>query len=56
MNALVTGGGGFLGLYVVEQLVERGDRVRVLCRRPNPRFGELGVEWYGGDVRDFDTV
>ncbi|NOX54109.1 MAG: NAD-dependent epimerase/dehydratase family protein [Planctomycetes bacterium] len=56
MNALVTGGGGFLGLHIVEQLVERGDAVRVLCRRPNPRFGELGVEWHGGDVRDFDTV
>ncbi len=28
MNVLVTGGNGFLGLYVVEQLVGRGDRVR----------------------------
>ncbi|MBI5757205.1 MAG: NAD-dependent epimerase/dehydratase family protein [Planctomycetales bacterium] len=49
---LVTGGGGFLGLYVVEQLVARGDRVRVLCRGDYPRLRELGVEIVRGDVRD----
>ncbi len=35
MNALVTGGSGFLGRYVVEQLLNRGDTVRVLCRTQN---------------------
>jgi nucleoside-diphosphate-sugar epimerase len=49
---LVTGGGGFLGLYVVEQLVARGDPVRVLCRGEYPRLRELGVEVVRGDVRD----
>jgi len=29
-HALVTGGGGFLGLHIVEQLAARGDTVRVL--------------------------
>lgn len=52
MHALVTGGGGFLGLYVVEQLLARGDRVRVLCRGDYPRLRELGVEVVRGDVRD----
>src|SRR4029077_11691771 len=42
--ALVTGGGGFLGLYIVEQLVARGDKVRVLCRGRYARLDELGVE------------
>ena len=56
MKALVTGGGGFLGLYIVEQLIARNDSVRVLCRNPNTRFEELGVEWHQGDVRDFTTV
>lgn len=51
MHALVTGGGGFLGLYLVEQLVARGDRVRVLCRSQYPRLAELGVECVPGDVR-----
>jgi 2-alkyl-3-oxoalkanoate reductase len=56
MKALVTGGAGFLGLYVTEQLVARGDTVRVLSRRSHPRLGELGVEWQGGDIRDPQSV
>lgn len=56
MQALVTGGGGFLGLYVVEQLVARGDKVRVLCRGTYPRLHELKVEYLAGDVRDPATV
>ncbi|MCD4726710.1 MAG: NAD-dependent epimerase/dehydratase family protein [Pirellulales bacterium] len=56
MNALVTGGGGFLGLYVVEQLVERGDRVRAICRRNCLRLDELGVETVHADLRDRPTV
>ena len=56
MRALVTGGGGFLGLYIVEQLVARGDQVRVFCRGTYPRLGELGVETVQGDVRDADAL
>jgi len=56
MTALVTGGGGFLGLYVVERLVARGVRVRVLCRGTYPRLDELGVEVVRGDLRDPDAV
>lgn len=52
MTALVTGGGGFLGLYIVERLVSRGARVRVLCRGEYPRLRELGVEVVRGDIRD----
>jgi nucleoside-diphosphate-sugar epimerase len=52
MHALVTGGGGFLGLYIVEQLVARGDTVRVLCRGKYPRLDALGVECVTGDIRD----
>ncbi|MBX3437900.1 MAG: NAD-dependent epimerase/dehydratase family protein [Planctomycetaceae bacterium] len=56
MNALVTGGGGFLGLYIVEQLVARGDRVRVLCRGRYARLDELGVETVQADLRDGSAV
>ena len=56
MNALVTGGGGFLGLYVVEQLVERGDRVRAICRDECPRLDALGVEIVRADLRDRPAV
>jgi 2-alkyl-3-oxoalkanoate reductase len=56
VRALVTGGGGFLGLYIVEQLCARGDKVRVLCRGRYPRLEELGVETRIGDVRDAAAV
>jgi nucleoside-diphosphate-sugar epimerase len=52
MNALVTGGAGFIGLYLTEQLVARGETVRVMSRRPHDRLTELGVEWQQGDVRE----
>lgn len=50
MHALVTGGGGFLGRYIVEQLVGRGDRVRTINRSDHPELRELGVETVQGDV------
>ncbi len=56
MTALVTGGGGFLGLYVVEQLVARGDAVRIFCRGEYPRLRELGVETVRGDLKDAAAV
>lgn len=52
MNALVTGAGGFLGLYVAEKLAARGDRVRAFCRGSYPELGRLGAETVRGDVRD----
>jgi len=56
MHALVTGAGGFLGLYIVEQLVARGDRVRGFCRGAYPELDRLGVETVRGDVRDAEAV
>jgi len=56
MKSLVTGGGGFLGRYIVEKLVERGDEVRVLGRRPYPQLDKIGVQAIQGDVRDEGAV
>jgi nucleoside-diphosphate-sugar epimerase len=56
MHALVTGGGGFLGRYIVEQLLARGDRVRSLGRGEYPELAAMGVEVVRGDVRDRNAV
>ena len=52
MKTLVTGGGGFLGLYVVEQLLDAGHSVRVFCRGRYAALDALGVETIQGDLRD----
>ena len=52
MHALVTGGGGFLGCYIVEQLRERGATVRVFSRSGHDHLRNIGVEHLRGDVRD----
>lgn len=56
MKALVTGAGGFLGLYIVEQLIARGDSVRALCRNRYPELDALGVETIQADLRDRDAT
>jgi len=56
VHALVTGATGFLGLYLVEQLVAGGDRVRAFCRRVTPELQALGVETALGDIRDAAAV
>src|SRR5215831_7436938 len=53
---LVTGGAGFIGSNIVEALVRRGDRVRVLddvsTGRHQNLAGLAGVEIVEGDLRD----
>jgi nucleoside-diphosphate-sugar epimerase len=56
MKALVTGAGGFLGRYVTEQLIARGDEVRTFARGDYPELVELGAEHVRGDVADADSV
>jgi len=56
MKALVTGGGGFLGRYIVEKLAARGDSVRVLGRSRYPELERLGVEAVQADLRDKTAV
>lgn len=56
MKALVTGGGGFLGLYIVEQLLARGDEVRVFCRGEYDSLKKLNVGCVRGDIRSADAV
>ncbi|MCK4401072.1 SDR family NAD(P)-dependent oxidoreductase [bacterium] len=62
---LVTGGAGFIGSYIVDELVRRGYRVRVLDNLDPqvhgdnanvPEYLNEGAEFINGDVRNPDDV
>jgi dihydroflavonol-4-reductase len=54
---IVTGGAGFIGSHLVERLVARGERVRVV-ERPGAAVAHLpaGVEVVRADIRDRSAV
>jgi 2-alkyl-3-oxoalkanoate reductase len=56
MRTLVTGGGGFLGRAIIEQLLARGDQVRSFSRGSYPDLSARGVEVVQGDVANADAV
>ena len=55
-NALVTGGGGFLGRYIVEQLLARGDTVTVFARGSYPELEPAGARTIRGSVEDAAAI
>jgi nucleoside-diphosphate-sugar epimerase len=56
MRALVTGGGGFLGRTIVEQLVEHGHNVTSFSRGRYPELDEMGAKSIQGDLQDASAV
>ena len=56
MKILVTGGGGFVGGYIVQRLLARGYAVRSIGRSPQPKLVAKGVEVVCGDLTDATAV
>lgn len=56
MKVLVTGGGGFVGGYVIERLLQRGYSVRSIGRSPQAQLEAKGVEVICGDLTDAAVV
>ena len=59
-NYLVTGGAGFIGSHLAEELIRRGERVRVVDSLITGKRHNLshlpGVEFQQGDLADFDVA
>lgn len=53
---LVTGGAGFLGAHLVEQLLGAGHEVVALCRKDEPGLAARGAEVRRGDILDAASV
>lgn len=53
---LVTGGTGFLGAHLLEQLLQNGEQVRCLCRNKESKYLHRDffakIEWVKGDILD----
>jgi uncharacterized protein YbjT (DUF2867 family) len=56
MDVLVTGGGGFIGRYLCDELVERGHEVTALSRDPDPSIFDEDVGTAVGDVTAYDSI
>lgn len=63
MLALVTGGAGFIGSHLVEALVQKGIKVRILDSLVKGKLSSIKylidqgkVEFYEGDIRNRDAV
>ena len=65
MNILITGGAGFIGSHVADELLHHGHRVRALdnlspqvhgADATRPAYLDRDVELVRGDVRDPDAV
>ncbi len=56
---LVIGGTGFIGRQLIQALVRKGERLRILVRRPDTAKAFAGtgnIETISGDVRDAESI
>jgi nucleoside-diphosphate-sugar epimerase len=56
MNALVTGGGGFIGAALIKQLVKNGYQTASFSRGDYPDLRRYGVEFFKGDLINQEAI
>lgn len=56
MKVFITGGGGFLGTYIVQKLVKRGYSVTNFSRSRYPHLENIGVHCVQGDLNNVDEL
>jgi nucleoside-diphosphate-sugar epimerase len=53
MNILITGGSGFIGTRLVEDLLKEGHNIKIFDKADSDKYPKLGTV---GDVRDIDAL
>ena len=56
MKIFIAGGTGFVGSYLVSELLSRGHEIRLLVRNKNSFSGTVNVETVGGDLMKRDSI
>lgn len=56
MHVLVTGGTGFVGRNLCDELASRGHDVTALSRHPDEKPTPDGIETVEGDVEEYDSI
>lgn len=56
MKIFVTGGGGFLGFAIVQQLRANGHEVVSFSRKDHPALNQFGVTHIKGDISDYKIL
>ncbi|KKU20908.1 MAG: Nucleotide sugar epimerase [Candidatus Azambacteria bacterium GW2011_GWC1_46_13] len=58
MNLLVTGGAGFIGSHLVDELVKQGHKIKIIDNLSTGRKEYLnpGAEFFELDIRDFEKI
>lgn len=54
-TVVITGATGFVGGRIARRLIERGDAVRAVVRRPAPELAELGIAEISGGFEGVDA-
>ena len=56
MKVLVTGGGGFIGMALIKQLIASGHKVTSYSRREYPLHWALGISSIQADIGDLESL
>jgi nucleoside-diphosphate-sugar epimerase len=56
MKIFVTGGGGFLGFAIVQQLRANGHAVVSFSRKNYPALNQFGVTHFQGDISEYKVL
>tara|TARA_B110000046_G_C13016809_1_gene409168 strand:- start:1429 stop:2421 length:993 start_codon:yes stop_codon:yes gene_type:complete len=56
MKVFVTGGGGFLGQVIVEQLLEKGHEIHTYSRNESKALNKPGVTQFQGNLTDYEVL